>query len=226
MTTLKDRLERALDAKPGATKASLARHCGITKTSVGAWFSGKAKSIDGQNLIRASAYLGVRPEWLASGRGPMHQQPGANATPSVAPASDAIPLSGEIHTRRLPLMRWEQVGEIETMGLESLTPAATLESPFESAEDSYLLEVTTEPMLPEYRPGEIIQVERTAAARPGDDVIVLLPNKTAIFRRLTAGESGSMLTTLNPKWHEQIVPMPEGASVVGVVVASWMRRRK
>lgn len=75
MSTLKERLEQALAARPDASKAALARACNISKASVSGWFSGATRSLDGQNLLAAAEYLGVRPEWLASGRGPMAGRP-------------------------------------------------------------------------------------------------------------------------------------------------------
>lgn len=90
MSTLKERLEQALAAKPGATKADLARACGISKPAVSSWFSGSTQSIEGQNLIRASGYLGVRPEWLATGRGSMVGGDTVQTPP--APAYTLIPI--------------------------------------------------------------------------------------------------------------------------------------
>ena len=56
---------------PGKTQAGLARACGIRPPSVSGWLTGKSKSIEGTNLIKASEYLGVRSKWLATGLGPM-----------------------------------------------------------------------------------------------------------------------------------------------------------
>lgn len=71
MSTLSERLESALKARPELSKAGLARACGISKPSVSNWFSGKTMSLDGGNLLKAAAYLGVKAEWLATGKGRM-----------------------------------------------------------------------------------------------------------------------------------------------------------
>lgn len=83
MKTLKERMETALAARSGTSKAGLARACGVSKPSVTGWFSGDTQSLDGGNLIKAAAYLGVRPEWLATGRGAMttEAQPGSSSYP-------------------------------------------------------------------------------------------------------------------------------------------------
>lgn len=67
--TLAARLQAALDRKPGATKAALARACQVKGPSVVDWFNGKTLSLKGRSLVRAAAYLGVDAGWLATGSG-------------------------------------------------------------------------------------------------------------------------------------------------------------
>ena len=67
---MKERLEQALLEKPGETKASLARAVGASKTAIGYWFDGTTEPT-GERLIKACDFLGVRPEWLGTGTGPM-----------------------------------------------------------------------------------------------------------------------------------------------------------
>lgn len=232
MTTLKGRLELALAQRDGATKAGLARACGVSKPAVSAWFSGAAQAMTGDNLLAAAKYLGIRPDWLASGRGPMlpFGALGISTDDRGATYSDTLPDEGSspgnaVPARKLPLFRWEQVGELEKMQ-GNQAAIAFAETPFESSEGSYLLELSSEAMMPDFRPGEVIQVDPELAARHGDDVIVILPGGRAIFRRLIDGEEGRMLQALNPQWPERLTMMPAGSKVVGVIVGSWMARRK
>lgn len=70
MATIGDRLkELGHDLKRG-WQASLARHCGVKPPSVADWVSGKSKSLEGENLLKAAEFFGVTPTWLATGRGP------------------------------------------------------------------------------------------------------------------------------------------------------------
>lgn len=72
MSSLADRLHLALNSmQPRGSQAGLTRACKVTNASVSNWFTGKTKSIEGLNLLRAAEYLGVRPIWLAAGEGPM-----------------------------------------------------------------------------------------------------------------------------------------------------------
>lgn len=72
MNTLRERLALALAKKRGGSQAELAKACRVKQPSVSDWFSGKTQRLKGESLLLAAAYLGVRPEWLQTGRGPMH----------------------------------------------------------------------------------------------------------------------------------------------------------
>lgn len=71
MSSLKDRLALAMKGPPKVSQADLARACGIKAPSVSDWISGKTKTLEGANLVNAAVRLGVNPQWLASGKGPM-----------------------------------------------------------------------------------------------------------------------------------------------------------
>lgn len=71
MNTLKDRLEHIMAGPPKIKPAALARACKVKPPSVSDWLSGRTKQIEGQNLLRAADFLGVSPQWLASGGGPI-----------------------------------------------------------------------------------------------------------------------------------------------------------
>lgn len=103
MSTLADRLTRALDAKAqgdaGASQAGLARYCKAKGPSVSDWFSGKTKTLKAQSLVMAAEYLGVRPRWLLDGNGPMYEVAGQRPALAVAPQppslTDALVILGE-----------------------------------------------------------------------------------------------------------------------------------
>ena len=122
-------------------------------------------------------------------------------------------------------MRWEQIGELHSVLVERLKPITYDESPFPAGPGSYTLELGTESMLPEYRPGEIIHVDPSLQARHGDDIIALV-NGRPMFRRLVDAEDGQHLQALNPDWPDRLIRLPETAQVVGVIIGSYMTRRR
>lgn len=69
---LAKRLDQALAqlTGPRPTPTELARIAGVKPPSVLDWFNGRTKSL-GKALLPLSAYFGVTPEWLASGKLPM-----------------------------------------------------------------------------------------------------------------------------------------------------------
>ncbi len=68
MNSLKDRMIFALTHSE-KTKSDLWKHCKISSGTVSLWFNGTTKTIGGRNLICTAAYLGVNPDWLATGNG-------------------------------------------------------------------------------------------------------------------------------------------------------------
>ena len=57
--------------KQGINKSEFARRVGVSTATTADWESGTIKMIDGRNLVKVSAVLNVRPEWLMNGSGLM-----------------------------------------------------------------------------------------------------------------------------------------------------------
>jgi len=74
MNTLQQRIKELSAGMPRGWQADLARKCGIKPSSVAGWVSGKTASIDGNNLVNASEFFGVNPDWLQKGKGKKHPE--------------------------------------------------------------------------------------------------------------------------------------------------------
>lgn len=70
--TLADRLEIAMRARGIENRNQLAKAIKVTRQTVYYWFGGQTKNIDSVNLMKASAALGVRYEWLLRGEMPVY----------------------------------------------------------------------------------------------------------------------------------------------------------
>lgn len=70
MNTLRERLKEVMDGPPKVTQSALAKACKVKPPSVSDWLSGRTKTLEGSNLLRAAAFLKVSPQWLATGKGP------------------------------------------------------------------------------------------------------------------------------------------------------------
>ncbi len=101
MNTLADRINRALQ-EAGKNQTELAAYVGIKTPSVNAWVSGDTKTIKGENLLRAAAFLNVRAEWLSNGKGDMRPNPAAQTIPpnaSIAAYADHRELDEEKYVK-------------------------------------------------------------------------------------------------------------------------------
>tara|TARA_R110001592_G_scaffold111372_6_gene308489 strand:+ start:11382 stop:12008 length:627 start_codon:yes stop_codon:yes gene_type:complete len=128
----------------------------------------------------------------------------------------------------VPLISWVTAGMFEEC-IDNLSPGDAedwLESPFPHSKGSFCLQVSGESMDPDYRDGEIIQVDPEVAASSGSDVVVRTPDGKTTFKRLQIDGNGEMyLLVVNPDWPDRILRAPEGTVICGVVIGSWMDRR-
>lgn len=87
MKTLAERLKYAMEILPPKKikGVDLARAVGVRPPSVSDWLSGKSKTMEGENLLKAAKYLNVNPNWLASGIG----------TPQAVEANHSLDTSNE-----------------------------------------------------------------------------------------------------------------------------------
>lgn len=71
MNTLAERLRYAMEVLPPRKikGVDLARAVGVKPPSVSDWLSGKSKTMEGENLLKASSFLEVDAGWLATGKG-------------------------------------------------------------------------------------------------------------------------------------------------------------
>jgi transcriptional regulator with XRE-family HTH domain len=73
LSTLEGRLRNAM-AKAGTSASDLARECDVSPVAVGKWLKGGKMKAD--SLAKASRALGVRDEWLRTGKLPMEREHG------------------------------------------------------------------------------------------------------------------------------------------------------
>ncbi|SFB19817.1 SOS-response transcriptional repressor LexA (RecA-mediated autopeptidase) [Azotobacter beijerinckii] len=129
----------------------------------------------------------------------------------------------------VPLISWVAAGMLYE-AIDQLAPGDAeewLESPFRHGNSTFCLRVSGNSMFPDYRDGEIIQVDPDVEATHGSDVVVRTPDGRATFKRLQVESDGEkFLIAVNESWPDRIIRVPDGTIICGVVTGSWMDRRK
>lgn len=125
--TLGERVKAALQGPPKRTQRALAAAVGISPVSVNDWVSDRTKTIEGANLLKAAAFLGVSPKWLAEGKGPMRPTDGA-CDPPTPPETVPITLEPALQLvlealRQTPAASRSELAQV--LGLLVATGAAT-----------------------------------------------------------------------------------------------------
>lgn len=128
----------------------------------------------------------------------------------------------------VPLISWVTAGMMYEV-VDNLAPGDAeewIESPFPHSKSTFCLQLRGSSMWPEYKDGEIVQIDPDVAAKHNDDVVVRTPDGKATFKRLQISEDGNFLVALNPDYPERIIRVPEGTVICGVCTGSWMDRRR
>lgn len=130
-------------------------------------------------------------------------------------------------TGLVPLISWVTAGMLHE-AIDNLAPGDAerwIETPFRHGENTFCLKLVGLSMSPDYRDGEIIQVDPDVPAEHGKDVVVRTPDGLATFKRLQISETGEQyLMALNPDLPDRIIKVPEGTIICGVCTGSWLER--
>lgn len=201
----------------GITKSDLARACGVSPAAVGQWVNQDTKAPRAENMLKIANATGCRFEWLTTGKGSMEK----------APENIALPphLQG-----MCPEVSWVQAGQWAEVCDVGDDPEAVnwYPRPPGASEQTFVLRVVGESMMPEYPPGRMIYVDPEVPPESGDDVIaVLIETNEATFKRLIVEPgSANMLKALNPAWHNPYLPINGNCQIIGVIVADMRMRAR
>ncbi|MCG9014564.1 XRE family transcriptional regulator [Laribacter hongkongensis] len=209
MNTIGDRVRVARKNK-GMTQGQLAAAVGIAQPTLSNLEKGKhAETV---KIVEIAKTLGVRPEWLSSGAGPMLEGEACALDANVSPGPNIRGM--------LPLISWVQAGAFCDV-IDCLQPGdaeAWYPCPVTHTPNAYVLRVDGDSMFPEYRDGEMIFVDPRGGYVHGDDVIVRDPDGKATFKRLQITPDGTFLLAINPAWPDRIIRIPDNSQICGKVI--------
>lgn len=225
MKTLAERLRYAMEVLPPKKikGVELARAVGVKPPSVSDWLSGKSKTMEGENLLRASSFLCVNPSWLATGSGKPDMV--ASEPPAPADSSFSNVRINEKPLRRIPVLDFVQAGTFHETGYDGLNPKSETYTTYENSkpESIFALEVSGLSMTPDFNPGDKLVVDASKLAYPGCYVIAQNGCHEATFKKYRAigydehGRETFELIPLNPDFPVMDSTKQE-IRIIGVVV--------
>lgn len=216
MKTLSERLKYAMEVLPPKKikGVELARAVGVKPPSVSDWLSGKSKTMEGENLIKASKFLGVNASWLASGNG----QPTTNQTEkNIKGLNNTVPVSA----RMAPVLSWVQAGVFTNVQAVDLTQVEEWLPLPDECSNCFYLKVQGISNQPDFLEGDYILVDPDVyySDMQSGDMIVVRRFEDATFKKLVIETDGSRyMQALNPNFQPNIIPLDEHCHFVGQVV--------
>lgn len=240
MKTLAERVKFAMDsATPKKIKGvDLARCVGVKPPSVSDWLSGKSKTMEGENLLRAAKCLGVNPQWLATGSGEMRpsqtqgqdgqSQSQSQGKPWQTPIDElSIRHDGLPPSRETPVISWVAAGDFTEVMSSDLSRVIEW-IPYNSRAGKYgfALIVDGASMEPKFMPEDRIYVNPTFQIdelHTGDLVIMACDgDEKATFKELVVEDGNYYLRPLNPNWQPRLMPVDHNCRLIGKVVGKYV----
>ena len=213
----------------GLNQPQLGKLIGRTKGAVSQWESGQVKP-DRDSLIKLQDVLKCSQTWLMTGL----EDGGGYARHERFSVPHVITEASVEKETRLngycPEISWVQAGQWAEVCDINIDPENSnwYPRPPGASDQTFVLRVVGESMIPEYPPGRLIFVDPEQAPLPNDDVIaVMTESNEATFKRLIEEPGSSrMLKALNPAWANPYLEINGNCQIIGVVIADMRMRNR
>lgn len=172
MIEYSERLKAAMDAR-STSVSQLATGMGVSYQAVKRVLDGLSKAFSAANNTKASAFLRVSPDWLATGVGSMDATFDRNIRPITA-GMRAYPVISKIQAGRTKEMVCPYEpgdGFAVEFGEDEASPWA------------FYFEIEGDSMLPEFREGDRVLIDPEVTPRPGDFVAARNSEQEATFKK-------------------------------------------
>lgn len=219
MKTLAERLRYAMEILP--TKkikgVELARAVGVKPPSVSDWLSGKSKTMEGENLLKASKFLGVSPNWLASGNGSPTDQGDIELEISNV-------IFQNLNFYQIPILDYVQASLWHQTNYDG-TPRSYTYTDYACSKPDSIFSVIVQgnSMEPDFIEGDMLIVDTSIIPKPGSYVIAQNESNEATFKKyrvISYDEHGKDVFELIPlnKDFPTLSSMTHEIRIIGVVV--------
>lgn len=222
MNTLAERLRYAMEVLPPKKikGVELARAVGVKPPSVSDWLSGKSKTMEGENLLKASKFLGVNPSWLASGNG---LPTDVNKRNKEEELSNII--FRDLNLHKIPVLDYVQAGFWHEVVYDGTTPHSYTYTDYigNNPEAIFSVIVQGESMEPDFKEGDMLIVDSSISPKPGCFVIAHNGSHEATFKKyrvLSHDEFGRDIFELIPlnKDFPILSSINHDIRIIGIVV--------
>ncbi|UAN59615.1 helix-turn-helix domain-containing protein [Serratia sp. JSRIV004] len=195
-STLAERLKIAMEAGD-ISQTSLAEKAGIAQPTIWKIVTGKTQS--SAKIVEISTVLGVRPEWLAKGIGPMRDGDSDNGNAITTYDKEAIPGLFIVNL-------WDDNGETKDV----VAVPDTIKSP-----NCRAYKLRYDSGYPEAPDGAIIVVDTLETPGHNDFVYAKVKDQASVYKFTTGGENGFLISS-EPR--VPLIPVGDDAKIIGVVV--------
>jgi SOS-response transcriptional repressor LexA len=217
MALAKQHYERIYSRKLKNTE--MAEFCKVSKVSIGQWFNGPTKELDGSNLSRASEFLGVNHKWLAGENAPMVVQQNENKE-----GYNNVRLI-DSKLRRIPVLDFVQAGQWREVVYDGVIPLNYTYTDYSGSEPDAVISVIVDglSMAPDFKPGDMLIVDTSKSPNPGSYVIAQNGDHKVTFKkyRVTGydehGREEFELIPINPDF-PVLSSTQHQIGIIGVVV--------
>ncbi|KGH27041.1 LexA family protein [Comamonas testosteroni] len=172
MIEYSERLKAAMDAR-STSVSQLATGMGVSYQAVKRVLDGLSKAFSAANNTKASAYLRVSPDWLATGVGSMDATFDRNIRP-IAAGMRAYPVISKIQAGRTKEM---------VCPYEPGDGFAVEFGENDASAWAFYFEIEGDSMLPEFREGDRVLIDPEVIPRPGDFVAARNSEQEATFKK-------------------------------------------
>lgn len=172
MIEYSERLKAAMDAR-STSVSQLATGMGVSYQAVKRVLDGLSKAFSAANNTKASAFLRVSPDWLATGVGSMDATFDRNIRP-VAAGMRAYPVISKIQAGRTKEM---------VCPYEPGDGFAVEFGEDDASAWAFYFEIEGDSMSPEFREGDRVLIDPEVNPRPGDFVAARNSDQEATFKK-------------------------------------------
>ncbi|MFW1939513.1 LexA family protein [Acinetobacter junii] len=223
MKTLAERLRYAMEVLPPKRikGVDLARAVGVKPPSVSDWLTGKSKTMEGENLLKASKFLGVNANWLASGIG----DPTDKNKLIIKNEELSNILYRDLRLHKIPVFDYVQAGQWKEVSYDGATPLGYTYTDYigTAPEAIFCVIVQGNSMEPDFKDGDMLIVDSSITPKPGSFVIAQNGSHEATFKKyrvVSHDEYGRDVFELIPlnSDYPTLFSKTDNIRIIGVVV--------